>query len=429
MISRILSCCALGFGAVLAIPRQSVAASETAHDDGIVQDKDGRYLRLKQVQVFFRHGARTPIHHIPGEHNKEASWNISMCQELKDEERALRITNTEGGPRPISMLNEKQKLRLLPGGCHIGCLTTQGRGDVLVLGQRLRQRYVDELGFLDSRYNPEDVEVRSTNIERTIESARMVLSGLFGASGMHINVQTVPDEQEYLYPNAKACPKLKQLFKEARAEARKNIPDERTQFVKKMAKLLNVVDDDIQFVGLRDNLIARRAHNKPIPEGLHINALRQIDQYATNEVLMLFRKDPEATLRLTCGLVLKDVLDMMKGAITTPLTTPKIKLYSAHDTTVMPLLLVLGCFDGRWPPFAADITLELYEDVNHPDKNYVRALYCGKPVTLPKAESEYHDYDAFEKSLSKLIPQDYQQACQIDQVLKANVRDQDGTTF
>jgi lysophosphatidic acid phosphatase type 6 len=27
----------------------------------------------------------------------------------------------------------------------------------------------------------------------------------------------------------------------------------------------------------------------------------------------------------------------------------------------MPLLLVLGCFDGKWPPFAADVTLELYE--------------------------------------------------------------------
>ena len=37
------------------------------------------------------------------------------------------------------------------------------------------------------------------------------------------------------------------------------------------------------------------------------------------------------------------------------------KLYSAHDTTLMPLLLAMGAFDGEWPPFAADVAFELYE--------------------------------------------------------------------
>ena len=41
-------------------------------------------------------------------------------------------------------------------------------------------------------YNPSDVEVRSTNIERTLESARMVLTGLFGASGPTLALQLAP---------------------------------------------------------------------------------------------------------------------------------------------------------------------------------------------------------------------------------------------
>lgn len=41
-------------------------------------------------------------------------------------------------------------------------------------------------------------------------------------------------------------------------------------------------------------------------------------------------------------------------------SVPKFQLYSCHDSTVLLLLLGLGCFDGVWPPFSADIVLELY---------------------------------------------------------------------
>jgi len=40
------------------------------------------------------------------------------------------------------------------------------------------------------------------------------------------------------------------------------VPAERTRFVRAMAQMLKVADEEIRFVGLRDNLVARRAHNK-----------------------------------------------------------------------------------------------------------------------------------------------------------------------
>lgn len=36
-------------------------------------------------------------------------------------------------------------------------------------------------------------------------------------------------------------------------------------------------------------------------------------------------------------------------------------MYSAHDTTLLPLLVALGMYDGRWPPFASYIAFELYQ--------------------------------------------------------------------
>jgi hypothetical protein len=39
---------------------------------------------------------------------------------------------------------------------------------------------------------------------------------------------------------------------------------------------------------------------------------------------MLFRKDPKATLSLTCGPMLSDVLGLMAKAIEQPLAAPKL---------------------------------------------------------------------------------------------------------
>ena len=45
-----------------------------------------------------------------------------------------------------------------------------------------------------------------------------------------------------------------------------------------------------------------------------------------------------------------------------PNSNYKMMLYSVHDTTMAPLLLVLGLFDNKWPEFAADLAFELYRD-------------------------------------------------------------------
>lgn len=61
-------------------------------------------------------------------------------------------------------------------------------------------------------YDPQHVYVRSTNFTRTIESARCLVTGLFGADGRHVHVITEDENREELYPNTKMCPRLKELF-------------------------------------------------------------------------------------------------------------------------------------------------------------------------------------------------------------------------
>lgn len=55
----------------------------------------------------------------------------------------------------------------------------------------------------------------------------------------------------------------------------------------------------------------------------------------------------------------------------------KLFLYAAHDSTLIPLLLALGTFDNKWPPYAADVTLELYQH-RHSKEWFVRMAYRGE---------------------------------------------------
>lgn len=55
----------------------------------------------------------------------------------------------------------------------------------------------------------------------------------------------------------------------------------------------------------------------------------------------------------------------------------KLYLYAAHDVTLLPLLLALGIFDHKWPPFAADVTMELYRH-RESQEWFVQLYYHGE---------------------------------------------------
>lgn len=56
-------------------------------------------------------------------------------------------------------------------------------------------------------------------------------------------------------------------------------------------------------------------------------------------------------------------------------------LYATHDVTLLPMLLALGIFDQKWPPFAVDLTMELYQHQESKEW-FVQLSYNGKVRSL-----------------------------------------------
>ena len=73
---------------------------------------------------------------------------------------------------------------------------------------------------------------------------------------------------------------------------------------------------------------------------------------------------------------------------------PQLLLYSGHDTTIMPLLVLLGEDTLDWPPYCSNIVFELWETPGWLGKSHtVRVLYNCQilPVTGEAGDARVHD--------------------------------------
>ena len=143
--------------------------------------KDENFV-LEHVSIIIRHGLRTPNDRLL---NDNTVWECGS-------RNMLLASFHEQGPLHNSSLGINQfyqrkaivteKDSHLRGNCEHGQLTYKGFAQHLKLGSLLRERYVEQAGFLPQIYkNDGSVFVRSSNMERTFESVQALLNGLYPA--------------------------------------------------------------------------------------------------------------------------------------------------------------------------------------------------------------------------------------------------------
>ena len=101
----------------------------------------------------------------------------------------------------------------LKNGSKRGSLTVLGLQQATDLGSKLRKRYVEDLLFL-SKYDSNDVYLRSTHTPRTVQSLGGVLVGLFPELEEHgttVQCFTTDRHRDTLTPSLIACPRLREI--------------------------------------------------------------------------------------------------------------------------------------------------------------------------------------------------------------------------
>ncbi|XP_054566125.1 testicular acid phosphatase isoform X2 [Eptesicus fuscus] len=273
------------------------------------------------VAVVFRHGDRAPLASYPTDPHKEA---VSA---------------------------------LWPRG--LGQLTSEGVRQQLELGRFLRSRYE---AFLSPEYRREEVYVRSTDFDRTLESAQANLAGLFPEAGpgrpeaawRPIPVHTVPvTEDKLLRFPTRSCPRYHELLREATEAAEYQTALEGwTDFLAHLENCtgLSLVGEPLRRAWkVLDTLMCQRAHGLPLPSWASPDVLQTLARISALDIGAHVGPPRAAEkAQLTGGILLDSILANFSRVQRLGLPL-KMVMYSAG---------ALGLYDGHTPPYAACLGFE-----------------------------------------------------------------------
>ena len=316
------------------------------------------------VQLLHRHGDRTPIHTYPPSH----LW--------------------DNYPLPP------------------GSLTSIGWAQHNAVGRALQQRYMFNETLLTAyQYEPHSLVVRSTEVERCIQSVTALLSALYPPQLNHsatdanqanrrttlapyppVNVMPMP--LDYLLQSTDKCPAYALTYADTQTHSDAVIHAEHPDLMATLVNLTGVLDTTsvaMHVSWTADNLLCEQAHN--LSYNAELTAMRDtlynLSRYVNYHRFVGAPTDPRGSIGDT---LLRDImvtvlnktkvdaegatLNACRAANATveqcwadPYVEQKMRIYSAHDTTIVALLASLHLLTvdspNLLPSYATVVSLEL----------------------------------------------------------------------
>ncbi|PWY89987.1 phosphoglycerate mutase-like protein [Aspergillus heteromorphus CBS 117.55] len=374
-----------------------------------------RDLKLQLVQVFLRHGERTPVSSRFQNAGLAPYWPycnvarqmIQMASSNKDItswngfqwRRKLETVGSKdesvvavGATGDIEGIWQRRMEGLLTANSQHGELTDKGRETTFALGQRLRHLYVDQLGFMPKiKSDTEDMYLRATPIPRALESLQQAFWGMYPASA---RTQDFPPpvivarsvSEETLFPNEGNCRRFRQLARlfADKASLKWNNSEKMDYINTRISKWMPessprvAVNGHPQLCGIMDTINATDAHGPAtkLPSEFYDRKLRDyIDEISVDEWFTGYAESHEYR-KLGIGALLGDAVDRMVSTAVeggwrsetsaSGSSSPdhgkaiKFAMSGCHDTTLAAILTSMGAFDGKWPPFTSSVAIELF---------------------------------------------------------------------
>ena len=372
-----------------------------------VQAQEAKSETLRAVVLLFRHSVISPKHNPP---NLKAEWPM--------------------GPKQ---------------------LTAIGMRDMFEVGKALNRKYVEELGFISGRYKASDLYVRASNTDRALQSAQLVMLGLYplgtgpDPSVYDKSLQAVPSPELAFtpvpihsapleddavlrsYSGTADCKRYRKFAKSVyKTELYAAKSREYEDFLVRMASITGVAEGEkppkiLHKVNeIYEPVSAFLQHNIALPETLadeDIVLLKQLSDWNYHHQFI-----GKQVGSLTGGPFVGELISNFTGFIKANGEAQKLYLYLGHQRTILGVEAALGLervrtegplFVGRVPPQGSHYAFELHQ---RGEKDYAVQIKfvtaeAEQVVELPDCGGESCSFGRFVQLYARVVPQDWRSAC------------------
>jgi len=331
-------------------------------------------------------------------------------------------------------------------------LTAVGMRDMYQQGQQLRHKYVDELGLISGTYRSDEVYVRASNTDRALQSAQMLVLGLFplgtgpdpsvydpdlsAAPAPELAFTAVPihsvalEEDSVLRPwTGKAnCTKYRKYVKGLSKTALYHDQGRKYEdFLRRISAITGVAEGEppaqilYEVNEIYEPLSANVQHNLALPEGITDEDMELMGALADWNYHYQFSSKQVG--HITGGPFVGEIASSFYRFVESGGKGPKLSIYSGHQRTMLGLEAALGIetertngsdlFEGRVPPLGSHYAFELHEIAE--GEFAVRLMFNSdegsRAITIPGCDGEMCSLDSFIAVAKEIVPPDWRQAC------------------
>lgn len=389
------------------------ANSYNSDKNGIKNDSDQILeMSLEKVIIIHRHGERTscapPLDYA---HLFPLNWGLctSESNTFHRSDGTSFLIQTTGDHR----LHDNVKIENHEGMCYSGQLTDKGKETMRKLGNRLSYEYPN---LIDSKNFEKETFFRATEFKRAIESLQYLLRGWFPDQKHHrIHVHDRSHENLLAPIHCSACMRLeKQLEDDYESTAIPSDKNLRERYPEIM-RSPNKFGDLITIYAAFDTIECRRAHNLSLPFNFTNTDLQILKNYYIHGDFKKFQNSKFR--RLYIGRFLEELVENVFFD-----SQKKLYVYSAHDSSLIPILLTLG-YELTFPDYGSYITIEVYKNndsdqekennskKDQQDKWGILLKFNGEIFKPNECSNALCTEKEFKSILEPLIPKDYTKEC------------------
>jgi len=351
---------------------------------------------IKQVIIMIRHGSRTPFAPHTCWKDYDVSWNDCNVTELMLASPAS--YNYSSQEVPADWLFRKVYDAFpsaLGGNCFTGQLMRFGYDQEVANGKILRNAYLAQTDtplniFPSTTFSSiprSDIHLRSDDEQRTLMSGQIMMTNFFDVdSSAIVKWHTGDDGIDQIAPNADACPAVQAASDTAYASPQFVATNDSNPLT---AQLNDVYGEGYwTWYANIDCLMTTVCTNRSIPANVDTGTpmtqslFDQAIQY--NEYIYSYQAlyNNSWYSKLGMGQTVYNMRTTLEAAVNNDANYKKFALWSAHDTSIMPMLAALigDNWDGKWAKYAALVSFELYTPATGSTQLF-RAIYNGKVIT------------------------------------------------